>query len=250
MPTTLRSPTVRVAVSFAAAVALVACGGDDDDAATTTDDVEVTDGAATTEVVETTEAAETTEVETTDAAATTEVVETTDAAETTAAPDTTSEVTTDTAEGSPYTSAEGDYTVVFPAAPTEQTQSEPLPDGETVDLVFAGYELDDGFIATARGQYPDNYVLDVPVALQGAQDQALANVSGTLLTSQDITLQGRPGREFSATITNGGQTGTLLQRVYLDGLVIYQQIFTGAGEMTFDDPDVATFFSSFAFATG
>ena len=120
----------------------------------------------------------------------------------------------------------------------------------TVDLVLAGYELDDGFLATARGQYPDGYVLDVPVALQGAQDQALANVGGELISSQDITLQGRPGREFSATLTSGGESGTLLQRVYLDGLVIYQQLFTGAGETTFTDPEVAPFFESFAFTTG
>ena len=97
---------------------------------------------------------------------------------------------------------------------------------------------------------PDSYVLDPAASLQGSQDQALANVGGTLIASRDITLQGRPGKEFSATITNGGETGTLLQRVYLDGLVSYQQIYTGAGEASFTDPDLAPFFDSFAFTTG
>ena len=32
--------------------------------------------------------------------------------------------------------------------------------------------------------------------------------------------------------------------------MIYQQIFTGAGEHTFTDPDLAPFFESFAFTTG
>ena len=110
-----------------------------------------------------------------------------------------------------FTSAEGDYTATFPGEPTPQTLPQALPDGSTVDIVFAGYETGDAFIATARGQYPDGYVLDVPVALQGAQDQAIANVQGTLIASQDITLQGRPGREFSASVTSGGKTGTVLR---------------------------------------
>ena len=52
-----------------------------------------------------------------------------------------------------------------------------------------------------------------PVALQGAQDQAVANIGATLISSEDITLQGRPGKQFSASLTSGGETGTLLQRV-------------------------------------
>jgi hypothetical protein len=207
----------------------------------TTEASAATDAVETTDVVETTGGVETTgEVRATDVA-------TTDAVDTTAAA---AADTTIAAEGSTYTSAEGDYTVTFPGQPTEQTQPQTLPDGSVIDIVLAGYQFDDRFVATARSAYPDSYVLDPAASLQGSQDQALANVGGTLIASRDITLQGRPGKEFSATITNGGETGTLLQRVYLDGLVSYQQIFTGAGEASFTDPDLAPFFDSFAFTTG
>lgn len=248
MRTTTRSTTARLAIGLASVIALAACGGDDDDVSSaTTTEAEITDPTTTSSDVETTDAVGTTDaVETTEASETTEATETTDASDTTDGSDTTEA----SADGSPYTSPEGDFSVVFPGEPTVQSQDQALPDGSTMELVLAGYEFDDGFVATARGVYPDTYVFDVPTALQGGQDQALANTGGTLLTSQDITLQGRPGREFSATITNGSQTGTQLQRVYLDGLVIYQQIFTGPGEVTFSDPEVATFFDSFAFATG
>ena len=242
MPSTLCPNTIRRGVlALAVAVTAVACGGDDDDDAASTTDAAVT----TPEAADTTEAVETTSVDTTEATETTEAVETTDAVETTEATETTAP-----AEGFTFTSAEGDYSVTFPGEPTPQTQTQPLPDGSSVDVVFAGYSVDDGFMATARAQYPDGYVLDVAAALQGAQDQALANVSGTLIASQDITLQGRPGREFSGTVTSNGVEGTLLQRIYLDGLVIYQQIFTGAGDASFTDPELATFFESFAFTTG
>jgi hypothetical protein len=249
MTIALRPRALRTIAALAAApLAFIACGGDDDDDTAATDAVATTEdaSAATTEA-----AADTTVADTTPATEAT-VAETTPDSSTpeTTTPDTDAATETTTGAGVPFTSAEGDYSVVFPEEPTVQTQPQPLPDGNTVELVLAGVTVEDGFLATARGQYPDGYVLDPPVALQGAQDQALANVGGTLVSSQDITLQGRPGREFTATLTSGGESGTILQRIYLDGLVIYQQVYTGAGEATFADPELATFFQSFAFATG
>jgi hypothetical protein len=46
-------------------------------------------------------------------------------------------------------------------------------------------------------------------------------------------------------VTNNGQGGTLLERVYLDGLTIYEVIRTGAGELSFSDPESVAFFDSF-----
>ncbi|MET0459963.1 MAG: hypothetical protein ABW195_12005 [Ilumatobacteraceae bacterium] len=230
---------------MAAAAAIVGCGGDDD-AATTDATVELS------VAVESTDAA----VESTDAVGTTEAVEatdvmTTDVMTTDAVEETTADVdTTMAAEGFPFTSPEGDFTVVFPGEPTEQTTTQSLPDGTPVEIVITGYQEGDSFVATARTEYPAGSVLDPATALQGAQDQALANVGGTLIDSADITLQGRPGREFSAAVTSGGQSGTVLQRVYLDGLVSYQQIYTGKGDAAFTDPELAPFFESFAFTTG
>jgi hypothetical protein len=119
-----------------------------------------------------------------------------------------------------------------------------------MDLVIAGVETEELFVGTARGEYPDGTVLDVPAALQGAQDLAIANVGGELVNSRDLELQGRPGRQFKASLTVEGQRGTLLQRVNFDGPVLYQNVVTGAGELTFRDPAVAAFFESFRFTEG
>ena len=139
---------------------------------------------------------------------------------------------------------------MFPSRPSERTQPQELPDGSVMDLTIAAVETEEMFTATARGQYPEGTVLDVPAALQGAQDLAIANVEGTLVASRDLELQGRPGREFAASLTANGEPGTLLQRVYFDGPVLYQNIVTGAGELTFQDPAVAPFFDSFRFTEG
>ena len=158
--------------------------------------------------------------------------------------------TTAARDGFTYTSPEGDFSAVFPSRPSERTQPQELPDGSVMDLTIAAVETEEMFTATARGQFPEGTVLDVPAALQGAQDLAIANVEGTLVASRDLELQGRPGREFSASLTANGEPGTLLQRVYFDGPVLYQNIVTGAGELTFQDPAVAPFFDSFRFTEG
>ena len=166
------------------------------------------------------------------------------------APSGTEPATTAAAAGFAYTSPEGDFSAVFPSRPGERTQPQQLPDGSVMDLSIAAVETESLFVGTARGQYPKGTVLDVPAALQGAQDLAIANVEGTLVASRDLELQGRPGREFAASLTVNGRPSTLLQRVYFDGPVLYQNIVTGAGELTFQDPAVVAFFDSFRFTEG
>ena len=229
MRDTRSARTLRLAAVLATAVAAFGCA-DDDDASDSAPD-------------------STTDVATSGTAGTTVAVETTRAAPA-SAPAGSEPATTAAAEGFTYTSPEGDFSAVFPSRPSERTQPQPLPDGSVMDLSIAAVEAEDLFLATARGQYPKGTVLDVPAALQGAQDLAIANVEGTLVASRDLELQGRPGREFSASLTANGEPGTLLQRVYFDGPVLYQNVVTGAGELTFKDPALAPFFDSFRFTEG
>jgi hypothetical protein len=150
-----------------------------------------------------------------------------------------------TETGVVYIAPEGDYRATFPTQPTEQTQSEPLPDGGEFDLKLVRVDLGNTSVATARGSYPEGYQIDAAVGLQGAQDQTIASLGGSLTGSREIALDGLPGREFSASVTSNGQGGTLLERVYLDGLTIYEVIRTGAGELSFSDPESVAFFDSF-----
>jgi hypothetical protein len=129
--------------------------------------------------------------------------------------------------------------------PTEQTQSEPLPDGAEFELRLARVDLGNTSVATARGGHPEGYQIDAAAGLQGAQDQTIASLGSSLTGSREISLDGRPGREFSASVTSKGQGGTLLERMYLDGLTIYEVVRTGAGELSFSDPESVAFFDSF-----
>jgi hypothetical protein len=223
---------LRLAVALAVPIALISCGDDDDDTSNSA-------AANATGVAETSSSGST--------AVATSAAAQTSAPGRTAAPNT-AVATTGEAAGVTYTSPQGDYSAAFPSEPTEQTRPTPLPDGSQMDLEIAGVETDDRFYGTVRGEYPKGTTLDVSGALKGAQDQAIANVKGTLIDSRDVELQGRPGREFSASITSNGEAGTLLQRIYLDGTVMYQNIVTGASQLTFEEPAAAAFFESFRFA--
>ena len=83
-----------------------------------------------------------------------------------------------------YTSDPGDYNVAFPDEPSEQTQDAPLPDGSTIELVIVSARRSGTmFFGTARGEYPAGSITDVAASLQGAEDQAIKNVNGTLTSS-------------------------------------------------------------------
>ena len=261
----LRTNAVGFIAALALTVGLAACGSDSKSSSTTsadtveaTDPVDTADTAATTARASTAVATTIGRPTTSRAAATTsEAAASTSAAATTLAPATTAATATTSAGGTAtvpatwvsYTSPQGDFVVAFPATPNEQTQGAPLPDGSTLTLDIVGSSTGQTFVGTARGEYPAGYTLDIDQALQGAQDQAIANVNGTLIEGHDIELQGRRGREFSATLTNNGVQGTVIQRVYVDDLTIYQNIVTGPGTITASDAPIAAFLGSFQFTS-
>jgi hypothetical protein len=235
--------SLRIAAVLTTAVAVFGCADDDDvsDSAPRSPTSVGTSGTADTTVAVATTSAPASAPPGTEPATTSAP---------TSAPPGTEPATTAAGAGFTYTSPEGDFSAVFPSRPSERTQPQQLPDGSVMDLSIAAVETEDLFVGTARGEYPEGTVLDVPAALQGAQDQAIANVKGTLIASRNLELQGRPGRQFAASLRVRGQPATLLQRVYFDGPVLYQNIVTGAGELTFQDPALAPFFDSFRFTEG
>src|SRR4029453_10627069 len=96
-------------------------------------------------------------------------------------------------------------------------------------------------LGTAAFVFPPGSV----VSLEGARDGSVANVSGTLTSSEPITLQGRDGLQFTADV-HGGQL-TYLERGLVANGRLSQVLAVVTGEATFDDPQIAAFFESFRF---
>ena len=61
------------------------------------------------------------------------------------------------------------------------------------------------------------------------RDGTIAGVSGTQTSSEPISLQGREGLQFTASMQNGEVT--YLARAYADGDTVYQVIVVTAGEV-------------------
>lgn len=226
----------RVAAPLVAILALAACSGDDDEES---DDTTASTADAADTIADT--ATTTADIATTavEAPVTSAAPVTTAGGDTTAtgAPDTTMP-----AEPFQFTAPEGDYTIVFPGEPEETSQTTPLPDGSTLPITFYLYQTQELAFGTAAIAYPEGTAID----LEGARDGAIASVSGTLLESEPIELQGRQGIQFVGDV--GGQ-GTYISRVFAEGLRLYQIVAVVGGVAAPDDPEIAAFLDSFQFTT-
>jgi hypothetical protein len=209
-----------VAIPAISLVSLAACGGGDDETA-------ATDESAT---------AESTESSAPGASGDTSVSEGDDATQssdagTTASSDTAAIAVTD-ATTTPVTMAplvrwsdpSGTYRVAFPAEPTEQSIQADLPDGSTLPVTAYLAEVNGAAAITSCVPYPEGTTFDVPALLDSARDGALSNLGAELVDSEDIELQGRPGKAYRGAI---GEAGGVLARTFLDGLQLCQALVIG-----------------------
>jgi hypothetical protein len=140
-----------------------------------------------------------------------------------------------------FTPPTGEYSVVFATEPAIKEQVGRLPDGSSVAVTSYITGSAGSAFGTSTFVYPRGTV----VSLTDGRDASIAKISATLTSSEPITLQGRPGLQFTASVDNG--QGTYLSRAYADNPNGYQVFAIMTGDVTFDDPSVAAFFDSFRF---
>ncbi len=127
-----------------------------------------------------------------------------------------------------FTSDKGKFTVEMPATPKESTQSVDTALGKIELTLYTAQVGTSAYLATFS-DYPDVMSKADPAkVLDGAMNGAVTNVSGKILSSSDITINGNPGKEFSAEgkITNPGD-GSVRGRIYLVKTRLYQLIVVG-----------------------
>ncbi|HEU4730939.1 MAG TPA: hypothetical protein VFT22_23750 [Kofleriaceae bacterium] len=103
-----------------------------------------------------------------------------------------------------YVHPEKLMSVRFPDRPTESDQETPSPIGTIRFKVAMVSDNVHAYVATAV-VYPVTGKFDVKAALDGARDQALANISGKVVSEKPIKLDGFDGREVRFE-TAGGET--------------------------------------------
>jgi hypothetical protein len=142
-----------------------------------------------------------------------------------------------------FASPAGDYNLAFPGQPDAQTVDAPTSDGGVVQITINAAEAADGrAYLVSSGMIP----VGGTYSLEGGRDGMVANVGGTTMCSNPITLQGWPGIEAAATVSSGGEPGTLIGRIFATDDSFYQLVVVGPGTFDLTDPDVAAFFASFS----
>lgn len=105
----------------------------------------------------------------------------------------------------PYQSAEGRFSVIFPAGKTQHSAKEiKLKGGASSTLHQTWVELDNSNVAymVMYNDYPADYVNQAPEDVLAAAHSGAVN-GKTVLSDRPISLDGVPGRAFTATDHDG-----------------------------------------------
>jgi hypothetical protein len=130
----------------------------------------------------------------------------------------------------PYISADGRFSVQFPATPTESSSQISL--GASGSITLNQASVDQGAVSylVAWCDYPAGYLASDPqTALGSFRDNLLNAEKGDLSTDEAIDLNGVPGRAFAFT----GQGGiTYSVHDFLSGQRLYQVVVTAGSGST------------------
>ena len=100
-----------------------------------------------------------------------------------------------------YTNTEFGFSVELPGTPT--VQDVPTPD---VDAIYRLYSVSDArrFYGVAAIRIPKDYIFDLDEGVEGE----LSLNEGTLVSKEEITVQGFPARRVKYVASSGGVTST------------------------------------------
>ena len=143
---------------------------------------------------------------------------------------------------------EGGFTLLAPGTPKLDTTTAESVLGP-VTYQNAMFTMSDGALMIAWGDMPVD-VVDAATQksmFDGGRDGMLKSVKGTLLEEKEITLDGRPGREWTIEVAGPPEIGKIINhvRTYLDGKRNY--ILQGMRISTAPAVKAQTFLDSFKF---
>ena len=140
----------------------------------------------------------------------------------------------------------GNLTIKMPGKPEAQKPQDIAYPGGKSKLYMYILQVNGGKGAymVAYNDFPSDLITDevAQAALDGAQEGAVKNVKGKLLSTKKITLQKKyPGRDFTFEVAGLGQARA---RVYLVEGRLYQTAVFGSEELI-TSADTKTFLDSF-----
>ena len=131
----------------------------------------------------------------------------------------------------------GGFSVLMPSKPEEEVKT-------SDDFSMRLFTLTTPHVIylASYGDYAPSFHIDVDTELAANRDSFALSLNATVIDSKKITVDGRPGLEFTAQ----NDTTFVTSRLYLFGNRI-QQVSVAVPNGRRDNPDVDRFFASFAF---
>jgi hypothetical protein len=116
------------------------------------------------------------------------------------------------------------FSVMMPGTPRESTKVESTDGGGQTTLHISCFENSTETYCVAYNDYP--FTLDEKASLKGIRDHKVGK--GTLITDTDVSMNGHPGRVFTAMV-DGRLRGVEL---FISGARLYQVIYTSSSALT------------------
>lgn len=150
-------------------------------------------------------------------------------------------------EWSTFSSAKGNFRVVFPAPPEEAVQSIQTTVGPIPYTTYTS-EIAGGNVAfgIAYNDYPEEILAaQAEKILDVGRDGVRDNLSGAVVSETYMTFKGHPAREFTVLGEVQGKKLLYHARMYLIGTRLYQMQVVRVGDTPVDIADMIRFFASF-----
>ena len=124
----------------------------------------------------------------------------------------------------PFTSAEGKFTIMAPGTMVESQQQVQTEAGAVTLYMFLHEKSDSEAYIASYADYDSQLteLVDPNDVLDGSRDGAVGNMGGTLTSETRITANGFPGRDLVISATVEGRTVSARMRIFLVKNRLYQ----------------------------
>jgi hypothetical protein len=127
-----------------------------------------------------------------------------------------------------FSSKEGGFSILMPGEPEQERLKQSTLTGDVDYVVFMVERGDSGYMVSFGDMSPQTIAqADTNMALEGAVQGAVNSTNSTLVSKQDITLDGYPGKEFEAQAMISGIEVIFKARIYLVQNRLYQILVVG-----------------------
>lgn len=122
-----------------------------------------------------------------------------------------------------FSSEAGQFSIETPAPFEETQQSVETPVGP-IEIRTYTAETEETAYVVAYSDYPPEMVneTDPQMLLNSSRDGAVTNLGGTLVSEEEIELDGYPGRSLVISANTQNQAATINSRIYLVDNRLYQ----------------------------